>query len=172
MTLEKYVTLELGTLTSHHRPSIMCRWANTRICDSYEANLIKPKPFDWPDLGSFFTCNHWECQFLGLLSKMSRHTWAINTSPKVSKYSRKYCSVVFQGRPRTIKSVHRSFVSMRFVFAVEFSRLSSLLRLFSRRNEPTVFFSLLYWRPQGKPNENQLLNILSFYWLLHYFYRF
>jgi len=28
------ITLELGILTSHHRPSIMCLWARTRICDS------------------------------------------------------------------------------------------------------------------------------------------
>lgn len=60
-------------------------------------------------------------------------TCAIKTSPKVSKYSLKFCSVVFHGRPRTIKSVQRSFVSIRFVLAVEFSKLSSDLRLFSVR---------------------------------------
>lgn len=61
------------------------------------------------------------------------HTWAISTSPKDSKYSRSCCSVVFQGKPSTIRSEHFNFVSMRFVFAVEFSKWSSDLRLFSAK---------------------------------------
>lgn len=59
------------------------------------------------------------------------HTWAISTSPNDSKYSRSCCSVVFHGKPSTIRSEHFNFVSMRFVFAVEFSKWSSDLRLFS-----------------------------------------
>lgn len=61
------------------------------------------------------------------------HTWAISTSPNDSKYSRNCCSVVFHGNPRTIRSEHFNFVSMRFVFAVEFSKWSSDLRLFSAK---------------------------------------
>uniref|UniRef100_A0A182J536 Uncharacterized protein n=1 Tax=Anopheles atroparvus TaxID=41427 RepID=A0A182J536_ANOAO len=59
----------------------------------------------------------------------------MNPSPKLSKYSRSPSSVVFQGSPSTIRSVVVRFrLSMRFVFGVEFSSLSSLLRLFSFGN--------------------------------------
>ena len=42
--------------TSHHLPSIMCRWAKHFICASYSANRTKPNPFDCPVFRSFLTC--------------------------------------------------------------------------------------------------------------------
>lgn len=58
-------------------------------------------------------------------------TCAISTSPYVSKYSLSCCSVVFHGKPSTIKSEHFNFVSILLVLAVEFSKWSSDFLLFS-----------------------------------------
>lgn len=74
------ITFELGTLTSHQRPSIKCRVDSAFIWPSYDTNRINPKPFDWPVRRSFLICT-------------------ISTSPIVSKYSLRLSSVVFHGKP-------------------------------------------------------------------------
>lgn len=49
------LTFELGSLQSHHLPSIMCRWVITLPCVSQSANRTKPKPFEFPVFASRFT---------------------------------------------------------------------------------------------------------------------
>ena len=70
---------------------------------------MKPKPLDCPVLASFFTC-------------------AISTSPIASKYSLSSGSVVFHGRPSTMRSEHL-FLSTFLFLATEVSWWSSDLRL-------------------------------------------
>lgn len=49
-------TFELGSLQSHHLPSIMWRCEITFSCASYSVNLTKPKPLEFPVFASLFTC--------------------------------------------------------------------------------------------------------------------
>uniref|UniRef100_A0A8W7PAL4 Uncharacterized protein n=1 Tax=Anopheles coluzzii TaxID=1518534 RepID=A0A8W7PAL4_ANOCL len=131
-------SLLLGTFTSHQRLSIRCRFDSAFIWLSNRANRIKPYPLDWPVFESFLICT-------------------TSSSPNVSKYSRKLSSVVFHGSPSTIRSVVVRFrLSMRFVFGVEFSSLSSLLRLFSFGNT-----HMYTWLPQPESGENGC-SLLSF----------
>lgn len=61
-------TFELGSLQSHHLPSIMCRWEITFSWASYSVNLTKPNPLEFPVLASLFTwveeqMSHYEEEF-------------------------------------------------------------------------------------------------------------
>ena len=72
---------------------------------------------------SKFSKNGWRHLWEGLLVKKIL-TWAINTSPKGSKYSLSSGSVVFQGNPRTIRSEHLFFSTLLFL-ATQLSEWSS-----------------------------------------------
>ena len=62
-------TLELGILTSHQRPSIICLCVIHFTCESWSPNLMKPKPLESPLLGSFFTWNNISYNFYKLIYK-------------------------------------------------------------------------------------------------------
>lgn len=51
----KMLTLELGMVTSHHRPSIMWRCDMHLTCDSTLPKRMNPNPLDWPVRVSLFT---------------------------------------------------------------------------------------------------------------------
>ena len=69
-------------------------------------NLINPNPFDCPVLISFLTWIIYSV-YLHMRVFIARcQTCAINTSPNGSKYVLSSCSVVFHGRPSTMRSEH------------------------------------------------------------------
>lgn len=70
-------------------------------------------------------------QHLSLLKKY--FTCTMRTSPNVLKYSFKSCSVVFQGKPRTIKS--EVFCTARFTFTADDASVSSIFLLLSEYND-------------------------------------
>lgn len=82
-------TFELGSLQSHHLPSIIWRWEITFSWASYSVNLTKPNPLEFPVFASRFTwdknkhpvltinCHHMQpramCIFLLLLMLYLNH---------------------------------------------------------------------------------------------------
>lgn len=70
-------------------------------------------------------------------SMKSKFTWTMRTSPKVLKYSFRSCSVVFHGRPNTIKS--DVFWTALFTFTADEASVSSIFLLLSKQNEQKPF---------------------------------
>lgn len=71
------------------------------------------------------------------------HTWAKTISPSCEKYLFRSSSVLFQGKPSTIRSLHL-WLSKHFVFAIGLSKTSSPFLLFSTKKNTKQQFNKLF----------------------------